>query len=149
MIRGLVLLLSMSCAVAVYAFPCFVTVVKDNCWADYNVTVNVLDASNNNNLLVTVIVPQGSSWDRQKFTCQPGQKLKFQAQFTPVFWEKDEGKTYDGQHYWILPDQVKKDETAWNLTICYPEQFSEVPFPPTATAQCKCDTKNIPPVPPQ
>ncbi|AHE67450.1 hypothetical protein [Legionella oakridgensis] len=149
MIKIIILFFNMSFMVAAHAFPCFITVIKDNCWTDYNVTVNVLDASNENNNLVTVIVPEGSSWARQKFTCQPSQKLKFQAQFTPVFWESDEGKSYDGQHYWTLPQQITKDETAWSLTICYPEQFSEVPLPPTAGGQCKCSTAGIPPVPPQ
>lgn len=133
----------------VWSFNCFITIVKDTCWTDYNVTVDVLDADNANQKLVTVIVPTGSAWNRQKFSCKPSQKLKFQARFTPVFWKKDAGKVYNGTNYWILPDKPSPDETAWNLTICYPKQFSEVPFPPTGGGNCKCETKKVPPVPPQ
>ncbi len=146
--RILGLLIGVSVSVQAYAFPCFITMVKDSCWTKYNVTVNVFDASNDKQV-VTVLIPSESSWARQAFSCEPQQKLKFQAQFTPVFWEHDAGKTYDAEHYWTMPEEIKKGETAWNITICYPREFSGVPFPPEGTNDCKCDTASIPPVKPQ
>ncbi len=69
-------------------------------------------------------------------------------QFSPVFWEQDEGKIYSGIHDWHLPKSIKKDEKAWNITVCYPKDFSAVPMPPEAKSQCGCIRDNIPPVEP-
>ncbi|KTD21355.1 hypothetical protein [Legionella londiniensis] len=131
------------------AFTCYLTVAKDNCWLNYNVTVTAMDAEKNNEPLVTVIIPQGSAWARQKFTCEPDQTLRFKAQYSPVFWEKERGKAYFAKKYWVLPKKIDKEERAWNITVCYPEQFSEVPLPPEAVSKCKCDLDTIPPIPPQ
>jgi hypothetical protein len=131
-----------------HAFVCFLTMVKDSCWIKYNVTVDVIDASTGKTI-ETVIVPTNTPWVRQKFTCQPQQKLKYQAQFNPVFWADDKGVIYNAINYLTLPAAVQPQETAWNLNLCFPKQFSEVPFPPEGTGKCICDTSNIPPVPPQ
>lgn len=144
MIRMLISLLLITLATSASAIKCYITIAKDNCWMDYNVTVNVLDASNDNKLLATVIIPEGSAWARQPFVCQPKQELKLQAQFTPVFWQDDVGKVYDGLQYWTLPEKVGAGETVWNINVCYPKQFSEVPLPPQATSNCVCDFSKIP-----
>jgi len=148
MLRVILLLLGGFFTLHVHAFPCFLTMVKDSCWTNYTLTVTVTNA-NTEATVATVIVPQGQSWVRQAFTCQPGDDLSLKATFTPVFWESDEGKVYPALRDWKLPDTVNKGDTAWNITVCYPEAFSEVPLPPDASSNCKCATDNIPPVPPQ
>ncbi len=148
MLKYFALIITVLLSFNAHAFTCFLTMIKDNCWLKYNLTVNIIDAANGK-VIGTVIVPTDTPWARQKFTCQAQQKLMFQAQFNPVFWKNDEGKTYNATNYWTLPNEVKKDETAWNLNVCYPKQFAEVPFPPEGTDNCQCDTSNIPPVPPQ
>ncbi len=122
--------------------------VKDSCWENYTLTVNVSNAATGEPV-ATIIVPQGQSWVRQAFTCQPKDDLSLKATFTPVFWQNDEGKIYSALRDWKLPDSVAKGDTAWNVTVCYPEEFSEVPLPPDASGSCKCDFSNIPPVKPQ
>lgn len=131
----------------VFAFTCYMTLVKDTCWTQYNVTVEVYDAANNQQKS-TIIIPAKSTWARQKFECQPGEKLRFQAKFTPIFWQQDEGKVYPGVSFWSLPDAVQSGDTAWNITLCFPREFAEVPMPPTATANCQCDTSKVPPIQP-
>jgi len=148
MSRILLLLIGILVSFQIYAFPCFITMVKDSCWTKYNVTVDVFNASSDKPV-AKVIIPAGTSWAREEFSCEPQEKLGFRAQFTPVFWEQDAGKTYDAQHYWTLPEKISQDETAWNLTICYPAEFSAVPFPPEGSGNCKCDKASIPPVEPQ
>ena len=130
------------------AFPCFLTLAKDSCWTNYDVKVIVMDASNNQPI-TTVEVPKGQSWTRQPFTCQPGQKLIYQASFQPAFWQSEVGKVYMAIRYWSLPATPKPGDTAWDIPVCYPAAFAAVPFPPDATGNCKCDFGSIPPVPPQ
>lgn len=132
----------------VHAFSCYLTMVKDSCWTDYTVSVNVIHDADKK-VITNVQIPQGESWARQEFVCQPGEILSLQATFSPVFWAQDVGKVYSAQHNWQLPSEVKDGDTAWNLTVCYPESFSEVPFPPNAAGNCQCNTKIIPPVKPK
>lgn len=129
------------------AFNCYVTMVKDSCWTDYNLTVSVSNA-NNGKELIEVLVPKGKSWGREAFACDKGMTLALTAKFDPVFWSTDEGKTFPGQRYWKLPDNIESGISGWNVTVCYPKWFANVPTPPNATANCKCDTDNIPTLPP-
>lgn len=142
-----ILILSLSLNYA-YAFSCFTTIAKEDCWLNYNVSINVLDAANNK-VLTTVIVPQGQSWARLAFECNPGTTLAFEAKFNPVFWQGDEDKVYPGQSYWQLPKTAKATEAAWNLNICFPQRFAKVPMPPEAKGKCACDMNKIPPIPAQ
>lgn len=132
-----------------FAFPCFITVAKDSCWIEYNVTVSVLDVSNDRKKMVDIIIPQGSIWARKKTECEPKQLLQFEAQFTPVFWQEDRGKKYTSIRYKTLPANIGPQETAWNINVCYPRDFSQVPLPPEAGSNCKCDFSNIPNVEPE
>lgn len=148
MIRLLFTVLILGFSLSANAFPCFLTLVKDSCWTNYNVTVVVTNAGTGD-AIVTATVPKGKSWVRVPFTCQPAQALSFSATFSPVFWQDDTYKTYPSQHNWYLPETVKAGATAWSLTLCYPSEFSEVPLPPDASGNCGCQTDNIPPVKPQ
>src|ERR1700730_9161796 len=121
-----------------HAFPCFLTLVKDTCWTNYNVTVTALRA-NNGKSLTQVTIPQGKSWARQPFDCEPAEELSFTAVFSPIFWASDKGKTYAVLNSRLLPSTIKKGETAWSLTLCYPADFSGVPLPPDAGEACHCD----------
>jgi len=144
-----VIMLSGVCfSIQAWAFPCFVTLVKDSCWLNYNVTMSIVNATTGK-LITSIIVPEGQSWTRASFACQPRDTMSFSAIFTPVFWETDKGKIYPGQHDWQLPQTINAGETAWNINVCYPAEFAEVPMPPEANNQCKCDMAKIPPVKPQ
>jgi hypothetical protein len=141
------LVLTIGCVNQASAITCFFTLMKDSCWTDYDVTVKVVDASNKKPL-TNITVPKGKSWNRVTFTCDEGQSFNYSATFTPTFWKADEGKVFPGNRTWMLPEKLQKGDTAWNITLCYPEQFSEVPMPPTAAGSCVCDAKKIPPVTP-
>lgn len=130
-----------------FAFPCYFTLAKDNCWTDYNVTVAVTDANNEKQIL-TITVPKGKSWGRASFTCQPGQTLRYQATFTPTMWEGSENTVYKAQHFWALPETLTPTQKAWEISVCYPSAFAEVPLPPTAGNSCKCDFSAVPIIPP-
>jgi hypothetical protein len=147
MIRFLVIILSTSIYTSSYAIQCFFTMVKDSCWKDYNLSVDLINAKTGKNIL-TVLIPQGQLWIRQPFKCSAGDTLSLQATFNPAFWESDADKVYSGQHYWGLPKVLQEGEVAWNVTICYPKEFSAVPLPPDASGNCGCNVNDIPAVEP-
>ena len=129
------------------AFPCIFTLVKDSCWTNFNVTVVVTDVQSNKPI-ASITVPKGKSWDRQTFECQPGQKIIYSATFNPVIWEGSEGRVYNAQHYWALPDSFTSSQKAWEIPVCYPSAFAEVPMPATGSGNCRCDFLSVPPIPP-
>lgn len=130
-----------------WAITCYYTLAKDNCWLKYNVTVEVMDAKTSK-VLTKVTVPEGQTYQRVTFPCETnGQKLIYNAQFSPSIWESEKGKIYPARNYWSLPDKVNNGDSAWNVSVCYPKDFSEIPMPPTSTGKCKCDFSIIPPIP--
>lgn len=148
MIRIIALWASIFFSLQAQAFPCFITLVKDSCWTKYEVDVNVIN-STSGDLISTVSAAEGDSWAREQFNCQPGENLSLKASFSPVFWEQDKGKVYAALHDWTLPATIQKGETAWNIMICFPAQFAEVPMPPEGGSNCVCKTDDIPAVKPQ
>ena len=89
-------------------------------------------------------VPAGKSWDRKTFECTPEENLIYIARFSPVFWESDKGKTYQGLRNWFLPGTINPGDRAWTIPVCYPADFSQVPLPPKRDNNCKCDFSVIP-----
>lgn len=148
MLKFMLLITSWFFSMYLWAFPCFLTLVKDNCWTNYNLSVTLSDAVSPN-VIATINIPQGQSWSRQAFECQPSETLSVIASFTPEFWQSDKGKTYPGRRNWQLPSTVSSGDTAWNITICYASDFLSIPLPPEASGNCVCETDNIPPVKPQ
>lgn len=128
-----------------WAFDCYFTLVKDSCWTKYDVTVDVTDA-NTLKPILTVNIPAGESWVREKFACKPLQKMAYKAHFSPEIWQGDANKTFSGQKFWELPDAIQSYQKAWNVEICYPKQFLSVPFPPDATGNCTCDFSKVTPL---
>ena len=141
----LLLLSSIFFSTLVTAFPCYVTLVKDNCWTNYDVTVKINDTSKDK-VVATVFVPAGKQWARVNFQCQPRETFIFLATYSPVFWAKEEDVVYQAKRYWSLPETIVGDTEAWNMNICYAADFSAVPLPPDASGACQCDMTKIPAV---
>ena len=145
-------LLAFVCASAlscnVQAFPCFLTIVKDSCWTKYDVTVTAVN-SVTNKTEISVLVPRDKSWARSAFSCEPSESLYFYASFTPAFWKQDVNKQYPAISKKSLPMLITKGATAWNITLAYPGDFSELTLPPDAKGSCRYDLKAVPPVEPQ
>jgi hypothetical protein len=127
------------------AFTCFVTVAKDSCWTNYALTLNVTDTATNQ-AISTVEVPKGKSWTREIFNCQPNQSLHYAATYQPIFWADMKNKIYKAKSTIRLPEAIEPGQTAWDLTVCFPRDFAEVPFPPDAKGNCKCNLNDIPAV---
>lgn len=143
LIRILTLALGVTCTFSTWAITCYYTLAKDSCWTKFDVSVDILDASTMNKI-TTISVPAGKSWARESFECSPKQSLNYIATFNPIFWESDKGKTYKGLRSWSLPAEVNPGDRAWTIPVCYPADFAEVPLPPKADSNCKCDFSAIP-----
>ncbi len=141
------LLVGLGLSGQVFAFPCFITMVKDSCWLNYNVTIDVKNAATGKSIM-QVIIPQGQAWVRQPFACDMGETLSLSATFNPAIWESEQDKVYVGQHYWGLPKAIGKKEAGWNVTVCFPKEFAEVPMPADAAGKCVCDFSSIPKIDP-
>lgn len=98
----------------------------------------------NEKTVVKIDLPQDKLWVRQSFECHPKQTFRFESQFSPAIWKDDEGKIYKGKRYWSLPVSTE-NAAAWNMTICYPDDFSGVPVPQDAS-KCGCDRTLAPPI---
>lgn len=131
-----------------WGFTCYVTFVKDNCWLNYDVTISLRD-NVSSQTLIELTAPEGQSWIRGSFECQEKQVITYFAQFSPIFWQQDQGKTYAAESNVILPDTIHPGDTAWTINICYSQQFTGVPLPPEATNNCQCDFSKIPSIPPK
>ena len=130
-------------AIAAQAFTCYITVAKDSCWTNYAVTIKVTDVSTGQELL-SLHIPKGKSWIRQKFTCTPKQTFMYTASFAPIIWESDANKVYSAKRYWSLPLKITPPEEAWEIKTCYARDFAINTAPATADGNCKCDFSAIP-----
>jgi hypothetical protein len=129
-----------------HAFSCYATLVKDSCWSNYTVSIDVVDTKKNK-VLVTLFMPIGTDWDRETFDCDLGANLALKATFSPTMWRDQADRVYSGKSYWLIPKDAPTGVVAWNLTRCFPEDFAEVPVPIEATDHCTCSMKDIPALP--
>lgn len=128
-----------------YAFPCFMTVVKGACWRNYEVNVSITDPLYKKEF-ATVTIPKGKLWGRSSFNCEPGLAFSYKAFFNPPIWADDEKKPYFARERHNLPQAPNPTESGWNILVCYPKDFSEIPYPPDAHEKCDCDFRTVPPV---
>ena len=138
-----VLLISMLSVANAHAIECYITVVKASCWKNYDVSVTVTDAKTNAEL-GKITVYEGSMWKRDTFSCKEGQTLALTAKFVPEFWSGDAAKEFKSIRFWRLPEKAGANAIGWNIKVCYPKWFANVPVPPDAGADCDCDMSAVP-----
>jgi hypothetical protein len=127
----------------IHAVECYITLIKDQCWKDYQVHLNIIDMSTHTNQL-EIDLPKGEMWTRKKFDCQPGQIFNKSASFSPAIWQGDEQKEFASSAKINLPPSAPKEGAIWSIDICFPEGFSKVPTPVKDVGHCGCDKTNIP-----
>lgn len=148
MIKPWVVLLAAGFISEAHAFPCYITLVKDSCWTNYNVSVDVMNVLTEKHV-TTIHVDQGKSWSRVEFNCDAKDTVRFKASFSPAFWESDKGKQFSAKRYWSFPEEILPKQSAWNMTLCYPGDFSAVPLPPDVSGDCRCNKDDLPAVQPR
>ena len=130
-----------------YTAQCTMTLVKASCWKDFDVTMNVY-SSENDKLLVSVSAPKSTSFGRATFECKPMQSLSMTSTYSPVIWDADKGKVYKAIRFWVLPREEPPEGTIWEVKVCFPKQFSDVPLPQGDVNNCTCDMSALPPLKP-
>lgn len=143
--KKICLLLVLGSCTGASAFTCHFTVVKDSCWTPYDVKVTAADTKDKK-VLTTALIPAKKSWARTTFDCSPGQKLEYLANFSPAFWDSEAGKIYRAKQYQSLNAKIDPTDVAWDLKVCFPQDFAEVPFPPQGHKNCKCDFSQVEPL---
>lgn len=143
MYRLMISLFGFAITTQVFSFPCYITLIKGSCWANYDVSVRIDDVMIEKPI-TTLSIPTGTSWTRYEFSCKEKQTLELTATFSPAIWEKDEGKQYKGKRFWSYPETIGSSDTAWHMTICYPNDFAGLPTPAEASDGCVCDRTAIP-----
>lgn len=141
----LILLISLGFAANSFAIDCYLTVVKDNCWKNFQVTVKMKDPQTRK-VFKTIKVSSKEMWHREKFKCTPNQNIFYAAKFLPIIWEANQDKEYLARRYWRLPATFAKDDKAWNINLCFSKDFTGVPLPPRSSGKCSCDFKSVPPL---
>ncbi len=133
------------------AFKCYITMMKSACWKDYNLHVNIKDAVTHKKIIATINLNKGELWKRKPFVCNPKQGLIYDVTYDPYIWESQKDKIYHTKRIWFLPAKIKPGVTAWNVPICFPKAFSDVPILPNVDKSCNCESvkTDIPPIPPQ
>lgn len=126
-----------------WSFPCYLTVIKGPCWQAYDVTVDMRKVADDESIL-TLNLSKDQLWERASFECSPKETVYFKSHFSPVIWENEAHRTYQSTRYWSFPVSTE-GAVAWNMTICFSKDFSEVPLPLNA-ASCACDRSIVPPV---
>ena len=134
---------------SIYAFSCYLTIMKSSCWQDFDVTITATDQVSHKQVIKAQDLKKNNLWTRTKFECSPRQGLVFQASFTPAIWQGTGNKMYQPKRVWFLPSDIEKGITSWNIPICYPSAFIGVPLPPNAKSLCTCENvkKDIPAIP--
>lgn len=144
--KNYLLLTAMLIPFKLFALDCYFAVIKNSCWENYEVVVDILKPDDKTSVMFSIKVPKDQKWARVKRECSPGERFYSRGQFFPVFWDSEKGKYYYAKNYWALPKDIKEGTAAWNIPVCFPDAFSGAPLPPDAKGNCKCDTKQIPPL---
>lgn len=126
-----------------WSLTCYITMAKDNCWKDYNVSVEVRSGETTKQIMV-LDIPKGKNFARQSFECKPRDTFYYVATFSPVIWERQTGQKYQAKRIWMIPFNIPSDYVLWEVKACYAEDFAQVPIPPEGNADCRCDFSNIP-----
>lgn len=134
--------LGLGLASNIYAADCVLTIIKDNCWTNYDINIEFFDAENGQ-FVARANVPSNQNWGRVKFKCHSSQIFTAKARFSPDIWEGDSKKTYSSVRVWNLPEIAPAGDAAWAINMCYSKDFASIPEPLNAK-NCKCDPKSAP-----
>lgn len=138
------LLILIGLSQATHALQCEIEIVKMPCWENYNVKIELYASSNSSSK--RTIVLRKKSQDRPAvfnakttLDCKRGDAIKYFALFNPPIWDNQKGDVQVVAEKLLgvsqaLPDAV----TISQMTLCYPDDFKDVPYPMEYTPKCNC-----------
>ncbi len=119
-------------------FVCKLHLAKGECWQDYEVKVQIMNAVTYS-VKKEVKLAANEMSKKEEFPCHPREQITFTASYSPEIWQGDKSKLFDTNKIWNTPSSLSETAGAWIVKICYPKQFSEVPLPAGAGKDCKCN----------
>ncbi len=138
-LAGLLLVAHLSWA----AYPCVLRFAKTDCWPDFQVTLQPLDASTQQPIGKPIVLDKNKYETEVLFPCQPRQNISFVATVLPTVWGATPDTEYPSNHFWESPDELPKGANSWIVSVCFASDFSSVPIPLSQKPTCSC---NFPPI---
>lgn len=134
----LVSLFSFVTALASDSMVCQVHLTKPACWQKFDVKIMLLNGTTLK-VLDTYHLKDNPVLTK-KFDCKPGEVITFASSFDPSIWHNDKYKIFNAQGSWQVPQTLKKGISAWQVNICFPDAFQDVPMPITTQPEtCTCN----------
>ena len=122
---------------AAATLPCQLVVIKNTCWKDYDVSINLIDFKTHQTHQI-VELKKGDNYAKQTFKCVPLATYSATATFSPAIWEQDKGKAYESSQVWNAPPALAEGTQAWAISMCFSNDFADVPVPLGDVSNCKC-----------
>lgn len=116
---------------------CELRVVKNTCWEDYEITVDVVEAEVDKPI-TQVVVPKNLQSKGEQFSCPKVDKITLHGKFDPPIWQDQKGVSYKAKQVWDVPRTFPEDTERWTITVCFPNDFIAVPIPPKIQLPCLC-----------
>lgn len=124
-------------------YPCLLRFMKTNCWKGHQITVQAIDTGTQKNIGDPVVLTKDSFEIDVDIPCQPNQSISFTATTLPAVWGSSATTSYPSTHFWQSPKGLPPKATQWVVSLCFASDFSSVPLPLTAEANCQCNFKPL------
>jgi hypothetical protein len=119
-------------------FPCILRLAKTDCWPNYQITLQPMDAETNQPLGKPVVLDKNAYETEVLIPCQPEQEISFVATTLPTVWGATPDTQYPSTHFWETPQQLPGGANRWIVSVCFAADFSSVPLPLSEKASCTC-----------
>lgn len=138
---GLILLGSITFSMPVWSnnIQCHVQAVKNTCWQDRAVTLELHDIEDLKTKH-TFEISKDTSGILQEFDCKNLKRFTFSAKFSPPIRPEDAKNKYVARKVWDVPTQLPPNTEKWVVKVCFSDDFSQVPVPMGAQ-NCRCEFK--------
>lgn len=117
---------------------CYVQLLKAQCWGDYQVNVQIIDAMTAT-AKDSIALAANAFAVKHAIECGNYEHITFAAHFSPSLWEGEEDTWYQAKRVWVVPDDLPPSTVEWGVTLCFPHDFISVPLLPSGNIQdCPC-----------
>lgn len=119
-------------------YPCILRLAKTDCWPNYQITVQPIDANTQQPIGNPVVLDKNAYETEVLIPCQAQQEISFVATTLPAVWGATQSTQYLSSHFWESPQQLPPGANRWIVSVCFASDFSSVPVPLSQKATCTC-----------
>lgn len=124
------------------ALMCAVKLQKASCWENYNVIVTVKSSLVKDKTTVVLVKKNKAKpalFEKTvELKCKSGGKLLYKAKFNPPIWDDEKGDSTVVAKQSIAIPAVSPTASKVAMSICFPDDYKNAPFPYEYTEGCKC-----------